>query len=534
VKCLENPSLQETIKAAKAGNVISLPEGVVWLGNKKTFSNELFVRACYSELLEAKERYVELSDGLEGVVYTGTPGIGKSHLCAFVVARELIAGKVVFFEAVSSSIEQTRRVQFYRLDLARGAYSLASLQGLQFLGPDGNAVYIVDGGPASSTSPYAETQIFASPSRELYRYEAKAEGFLYLITPLFSLEEMEDCRSTITRFRNKVTSEDVEKWFSKAGGVARTVLKLSSEGLTLEAWVEKVRPKIVNMKYNKLETMLAGLQLNTFSAGSDDLFHWYVAVDNVPSDNNDTSPVKTALRHFKRKSLRFASGWVAQEFYLKWRLQKIFNVVSLILNHRGDVEISALRGYWFETISHMILTDGGKFECRMIDSGERFHLTLPRAADICLFKTPADASSKVKDDLSVYCMPTRSNQAAIDSMSSPWLLFQMASGPKHSISLGLLKVLDDLQLTNKAQDSVKKACALGMKPLHHPLYIFCTTPDNFENSYKKLQPFGEGKKRKPDIVRQAVLNIPIDIVEEHLGGEVHFKRSIKPPIKRSR
>jgi predicted ATP-dependent serine protease len=94
---------------------------------------------------------------LQGVVYTGTPGIGKSHLCAFVVAQELIAGKVVFFETVSSSIEQTHRVQFYRLDLARGAYSLASLQGLQFLGPDGNAVYIVDGGPASSTSPYTET-----------------------------------------------------------------------------------------------------------------------------------------------------------------------------------------------------------------------------------------------------------------------------------------------------------------------------------------------------------------------------------------
>jgi hypothetical protein len=265
---------------------------------------------------------------------------------------------------------------------------------------------------------------------------------LYLITPLFSLEEMEDCRSTITCFKNKVTSEDVEKWFLKAGGVARTVLKLSSEGLTLEAWVEKVRPKIVNMKYDKLKTMLAGLQLNTFSPGSDDLFHWYVAVDNVPSDNNDTSPVKTALRHFKRKSLRFASGWVAQEFYLKWRLQKIFNVVSLILNHRGDVEISALRGYWFETISHMILTDAGKFECRMLDSSEKFQLTLPRAVDICLFKTPADASSKVKDDLSVYCMPTRSNQAAIDSMSSPWLLFQMASGPKNTtfIKMGKFQV----------------------------------------------------------------------------------------------
>jgi hypothetical protein len=166
VKCLGNPSLQETIKTAKAGNVISLPKGVVWLGNEQTFSNELFVRACYSELLEAKERYVKLSDKeLQGVVYTGTPGIGKSHLCAFVVAQELIAGKVVFFEAVSSSIEQTRAAEFFRLELTSGAYSLDSLQELQFLTTNANAVYIVDGGPASSKSPFTEIQIFASPSR---------------------------------------------------------------------------------------------------------------------------------------------------------------------------------------------------------------------------------------------------------------------------------------------------------------------------------------------------------------------------------
>ena len=149
-----------------------------------------------------------------------------------------------FFEAVSSSNEQTRTAEFFRLELASGAYSLASLQRLQFLGPNANAVYIVDGGPASRKPPFTEIQIFASPSRQLYRYEAKAEGFLYLITPLFSLEEMEDCSSTITCFKNKVTSEDVEKWFSKAGGVTRTALKLSSEGLTLKLGWRGYAPKL--------------------------------------------------------------------------------------------------------------------------------------------------------------------------------------------------------------------------------------------------------------------------------------------------
>jgi hypothetical protein len=134
-------------------------------------------------------------------------------------------------------------------------------------------VYIIHGGPASSDSPFMEIQIFASPSKQLYRYEAKSEGFLYLITPLFSLEEMEDCRSTITRFGNKVTPEDVVKWFSKAGGVARTVFKLSSKGLTLEDWVQRVRTKIEQAELPTLRHMIASLHLDTFAPGSDDLFH---------------------------------------------------------------------------------------------------------------------------------------------------------------------------------------------------------------------------------------------------------------------
>jgi hypothetical protein len=107
----------------------------------------------------------------------------------------------------------------------------------------------------------------------------------------------------------------------------------------------------------------------------------------VPLVNNGSSPEKKALRRFKRRTVRFALGWVVQQFFLHLRLQNILNTVSLILTCRGDVETSAGRGYWFETISHMMLSSGGKFACRMLDSGEKFVLTLPQA-DICLFKTP--------------------------------------------------------------------------------------------------------------------------------------------------
>ena len=96
VACLRDQGLQKIINSAETGSLIKLREEVVWLGDKSTtFTNELYVRSCYQELLEAKEKYFELNKKLNSIVFTGTPGIGKSHFCALVIARKLIAGMTV-------------------------------------------------------------------------------------------------------------------------------------------------------------------------------------------------------------------------------------------------------------------------------------------------------------------------------------------------------------------------------------------------------------------------------------------------------
>lgn len=125
VACLRNQELQEIIKNAKAGSLIKLPEGVLWLGDESTFTNELYVRPCYLELLEAKEKYFELSKALNAVVYTGTPGIGKSHLCAFVIAQELIKGKTVYFE---TAIPRAIAREFFKLELEGGVRRLENMR----------------------------------------------------------------------------------------------------------------------------------------------------------------------------------------------------------------------------------------------------------------------------------------------------------------------------------------------------------------------------------------------------------------------
>ena len=78
VAYLKDATLQESIKSARSNSVIELPEGITWLGDKKDFSNQLFLRPCYFDLLEAKEEYFKLNSELNTIVYTGTRGIGKS------------------------------------------------------------------------------------------------------------------------------------------------------------------------------------------------------------------------------------------------------------------------------------------------------------------------------------------------------------------------------------------------------------------------------------------------------------------------
>jgi len=117
--------------------------------------------------------------------------------------------------------------------------------------------------------------------------------------------------------------------------------------------------------------------------------------------------------------------------------------VSLILSTTGDIEASTLRGYCFETVLKMIISGSGTFQCRWLDTSDEFKLTLPKS-QLFLFKSNEDAFVACKDDLSVYCVPLAHNQVAIDAMSSPYLFFQMASGAKHSINLGLSKLLEAL------------------------------------------------------------------------------------------
>lgn len=47
VACLKDSTLHDKINNTTSGSVIKLPEGIIWLGDKPNFSNDLFMRPCH-------------------------------------------------------------------------------------------------------------------------------------------------------------------------------------------------------------------------------------------------------------------------------------------------------------------------------------------------------------------------------------------------------------------------------------------------------------------------------------------------------
>ena len=174
------------------------------------------------------------------------------------------------------------------------------------------------------------------------------------------------------------------------------------------------------------------------------------------------SPEELSFRRFERKFLCLASAWVANELHLVFRFEKMQNIASLILTTSKDVELAALRGYWFETLGHMLLSMGGDFNCRWLDTNDKFTLTLPKSVSY-FFRSDEDAIKSCRDDLSTYCVLVSCNQAAFDSLNSPFLFFQMASRPEHSINkdgmFSITKVMENGGCcTSVAGNVVRGAC----------------------------------------------------------------------------
>lgn len=84
--------VRKSLMNAPSKGVISLPKDIHWLGNF-TFTEDIYVRPCYNELLAARDAYREAGCKFATTLFTGTPGArlaqgSSSFICSVSMCAE--------------------------------------------------------------------------------------------------------------------------------------------------------------------------------------------------------------------------------------------------------------------------------------------------------------------------------------------------------------------------------------------------------------------------------------------------------------
>ena len=218
--------------AAGAESVISLPLWVNLLG-LSGYGRQLFVRRSY---LQLKDRILQLQQasgtyGAKMMIISGTPGIGKSFCALYMASHWIAQGTRVIYEFHDQ--DEAASIIWYHFPPNSGEGFCVDLQqdvSHHVRGAtDGNTVYVVDGGLPRISASSCWCYAFSSPQKSVYRYERKVPSCHLMFLPLWTLEELQECRGSVNIFSSTVTAESAELAFEFAGGVPRTVLQLLAQ-----------------------------------------------------------------------------------------------------------------------------------------------------------------------------------------------------------------------------------------------------------------------------------------------------------------
>ncbi|KAG0616844.1 hypothetical protein M758_5G145400 [Ceratodon purpureus] len=360
VASLALPGIRDQFERARSTSefVISLPGDVYWLGDESTFSIQVFVRRAYGELKEAR-RECFAAGSYSTTLITDTPGIGKSHLAALMVAELLIEGKVVFFGIPKwlKLGKDGRAVVENFIHVKDGVEALRK--------ESKTAAYIVDGCVPSYGHRCFLKLIFGSARKEFFRLSNKDPTWLVLYMPLFELEELVKCAQSVSRF-SKLKESKIREWFYLAGGIPRTVLYrqvVGNMGPTIQEWILDLRRSMVSPSF-RMDVPSDG-----FLEGSDKIFHWAIP-DTKHLSTGSGSGLKSHLRRYTKKYMRFASPQVAAVLCITIGNLDAMEVAKFCVSSNLHMEHAA----WFEDMAHIMLAAGGRFECRLIHEEASFTL----------------------------------------------------------------------------------------------------------------------------------------------------------------
>ncbi len=241
--------------AAGAGSVISLPLWVSLMGLSR-YGWQLFVRPSY---LQLKDRILQLHQASgthveKMMIISGTPGIGKSFCALYMASYWIAQGTRVIYELHDQ--DEAASISWYHFPPNSGEGFCVDLQqdvshhvrGVT----DDNTVYIVDGGLPKISASCCWCYAFSSPQNRVYRYERKVPSCRLMFLPLWTLEELQQCRGSVDLFSSTVTAELAELAFEFAGGVPRTVLQLPAQNTDSSIPIRSLIVDLLETAVNRL------------------------------------------------------------------------------------------------------------------------------------------------------------------------------------------------------------------------------------------------------------------------------------------
>ncbi|CAG8634815.1 15358_t:CDS:2 [Funneliformis caledonium] len=394
----------EDLKNAKINDnekFLRLSEGITFLG-KEGGSSILYIRKSY--------RYMEkviFKDSTRKLRITGNPGIGKTFFGFYLL---YLLSQQTNTRIVYSSFTERSPIIF---DGEAFTTDNQTLINTYLYNKD--TWYIADGIEPKNVN--AKTILVCSPRKEHYKRFDRYTGRIRRYMPVWTLEEIEVCRSNVFKNIDKIT---VEKMYNMWGGIPRYVLELTDDDSQAEL------EHAINNVNNNILYFVGESEGDICS--SHKLAHIYTNDD--PEENEEP---------YTKIIMRFASEYVAERIVSKIEERYKHELKCFVKSSSSESAFYSLRGALFEEIAHRILQKGGKFKIRPLDfTSKDSYIEIPKL-EMCFY-------SKIDEiEVNKYYRPIQKNWESIDAIISPNVLFQMTVGSTHPVKMnGLDKLCEKL------------------------------------------------------------------------------------------
>jgi hypothetical protein len=382
--------------------VVQLPENVFILG-KESIGSSIYIRPCYPKLLETTLSIVESAE-TRHLIILGNPGIGKTYFGYFLMLHLARSGATVIYESFL-----VRGLMY--LFTPHGVYKGNRIQFDEFLALR-TTFYIVDG--MTPVDVDARTILLTSLRREIWHQFSKTSCDLRYM-PVWSKEELFSCRSMLF---SSIPEAVVENLYLKWGGIARYVLKL--------ALVEE-QQALLN---EALDISNIDSVVESFGGSG------------AKADASSRLIHRSVRDGFHSGPYQFASAFVVDEIYSRVYVKDRDHLIRFLSATQGIGETGQLRGTLFEKHAHTVISKGGSFKIRDLQTAQERILELPLDFTIFLYSSN---DSEFQNAFNCYFRPVSKIFESVDSFIKPNLLFQITGAKDHPCKqTGLRDVLEIL------------------------------------------------------------------------------------------